>query len=156
MRDAVVSRARSADIVIIAAAVADYTPAGGAEPLKVGKLLQGSAMSLTLERTADILAELGAMRSEGRMPLLVGFAAETGDAVPAAQRKLTAKNVDLIVANDVTAPGAGFEVDTNVVALVSPDGVERLPMMAKTDVASAILDRVERTLPAVGAAAPVV
>ena len=78
--------------------------------------------------------------------MLVGFAAQTGDPVAAARRKLESKRVDLIVANDVTAPGAGFDVDTNVVSLVSRDDAEALPLLPKADVAAAVLDRVERLL----------
>ena len=78
--------------------------------------------------------------------MLVGFAAQTGDPVAAARRKLESKRVDLIVANDVTAPGAGFDVDTNVVSLVSRDTTEALPLLPKADVAAAVLDRVERLL----------
>jgi phosphopantothenoylcysteine decarboxylase/phosphopantothenate--cysteine ligase len=78
--------------------------------------------------------------------VLIGFAAQTGDPVPAARRKLAAKHVDLIVANDVTSPGSGFDVPTNQVTLVSADAVDPLPLLAKTDVAGAVIDRVERLL----------
>ena len=127
------------DAVIMAAAVADYTPAGGAVNSKIEK---GGPLTITLERTPDILAELGTRR-QGTRPVLVGFAAQTGDPVPAAGRKLAAKQVDLIVANDVSAPGAGFDTDTNIVTLVDARGEERLPLMSKRDVAAAILDRIE-------------
>lgn len=150
MHAAVTSRADRSDVVIMAAAVADYTPAGGAAAAKIEK---GGALTMTLERTADILADLGAARGDGARPLLVGFAAQTGDPVPAARRKLAAKHVDLIVANDVTQSGAGFDVATNRVTLVTADGVEPLPMLAKAEVARRILDRVERRL-AAGAATP--
>jgi phosphopantothenoylcysteine decarboxylase/phosphopantothenate--cysteine ligase len=141
-----------ADVVVMAAAVADYAPAAGAA---AGKIEKTGAMTLTLERTPDILADLGARRAaqdgagtraDALRPVLVGFAAQTGDPVPAARRKLAEKRVDLIVANDVTAPGAGFDVDTNEVTLVTRDASEALPLMAKTAVAAAILDRVERAL----------
>ena len=155
MRDAVVGRAGGADVVIMAAAVADYAPATGAAAAKLEKSAQGDAWTIALERTPDILAELGEQRGDGTRPMLVGFAAQTGDPVPAARNKLQTKKADLIVANDVSAPDAGFEVDTNVVALVSRDGVDRLPVMAKSDVAGAILDRVERGLPAVQGQSPV-
>ena len=150
MHAAVTSRADRADVVVMAAAVADYTPAGGAAAAKIEK---GGALTMTLERTADILADLGAARGDGVRPVLVGFAAQTGDPVPAARRKLAAKHVDLIVANDVTQSGAGFDVTTNQVTLVTADGVEPLPMLAKAEVARRILDRVERRL-AAGAATP--
>ena len=80
--------------------------------------------------------------------MLVGFAAQTGDPVAAARRKLDAKRVDLIVANDVTAPGAGFDVETNQVTLVTHEAEDRLPLMSKTAVAAVVLDRVERLLAA--------
>jgi phosphopantothenoylcysteine decarboxylase/phosphopantothenate--cysteine ligase len=78
--------------------------------------------------------------------VLVGFAAQTGDPLPAARRKLDAKHVDLVVANDVTAPGAGFDVETNQVTLVSHEGVDAQPLQSKAEVASVVLDRVERLL----------
>jgi len=80
--------------------------------------------------------------------VLVGFAAQTGDPVPGARRKLQSKGVDLIVANDVSAPGAGFDVDTNEVTLVGRDGTEHLPLMPKGRVAAALLDRIEQLLSA--------
>ena len=142
MHAAVMAAAPAADVVVMAAAVADYTPAAGAAAAKIEK---GGALTVTLERTVDILAALGAARS-GSRPLLVGFAAQTGDPVPAARRKLQSKRVDLIVANDVTAPGAGFDVDTNEVTLVTPDATEHLPLMPKSRVAAALLDRIEHML----------
>jgi phosphopantothenoylcysteine decarboxylase/phosphopantothenate--cysteine ligase len=145
MHAAVMARADRADVVIMAAAVADYTPAAGAAP---GKIEKGGALTVTLERTPDILAELGTRRGDGRHPVLVGFAAQTGDPTAAASRKLDAKRVDLIVANDVTAPASGFDVPTNQVTLVSHDGAQPLPLLSKLDVASAVLDRVEQLLAA--------
>jgi phosphopantothenoylcysteine decarboxylase/phosphopantothenate--cysteine ligase len=103
-------------------------------------------LTLTLVPTPDILAELGKRRAGGARPVLVGFAAETGEPVPAARRKLEQKQVDLVVANDVTTPGAGFEVETNVVTFVGDGTVDALPRQSKRDVAAAILDRVERLL----------
>jgi phosphopantothenoylcysteine decarboxylase/phosphopantothenate--cysteine ligase len=143
MRDAVLARADRADAVIMAAAVADYTPEGGAAAQKLDK---GGPLSVSLVRTPDILAELGERRGARPRPVLVGFAAQTGDVVAPARRKLQAKRVDLVVANDIGAPGAGFEVETNQVTLVSAAEVVNLPIMAKTDVASAVLDRLERIL----------
>ncbi len=148
MHDAVVAHTADADVVVMAAAVADYTPAGGSA---AGKIEKGGPMTLALERTVDILATLGERRGDAARPVLVGFAAATGDPTPSARRKLTAKRVDLIVANDVTAPGSGFEVDTNQVVLVSRDGEDRLPLMPKIGVAEVILDRVEQLLAAVPA-----
>jgi phosphopantothenoylcysteine decarboxylase/phosphopantothenate--cysteine ligase len=144
MHAAVMTHAPNADVVIMAAAVADYTPAGGAA---TGKIEKGGALTLQLERTADILLDLGRARGDGARPVLIGFAAQTGDPVPAARGKLAAKHVDLIVANDVTAPGAGFDVDTNQVTLVSRDGIDdALPLMSKRDVARRVLDRAEALL----------
>jgi phosphopantothenoylcysteine decarboxylase / phosphopantothenate---cysteine ligase len=143
MHDAVLARADRADAVIMAAAVADYGPAAGTSAQKIEK---GGPMSLSLVRTPDILAALGERRGDRRRPVLIGFAAQTGDPVAAATRKLKSKRVDLVVANDISAPGAGFDVDTNQVTLVSPTEVVTLPVMAKTDVASAVLDRLEQIL----------
>jgi phosphopantothenoylcysteine decarboxylase / phosphopantothenate---cysteine ligase len=145
MHAAVLAHVESVDAVIMAAAVADYTPAEGSASHKIEK---GGALTMVLERTVDILAELGRLRGDVNRPVLVGFAAETGAAVDRARRKLSAKRVDLIVANDVSAPGSGFDVSTNQVTLVSADSIEPLPLMAKSAVAAAVLDRVERLLTA--------
>lgn len=145
MHAAVMEGAANADVVIMAAAVADYTPATGPESEKVAK---SGPVTLALARTADILADLGQRRGDARLPVLVGFAAETGPPVARAAEKLHRKRVDLIVANDVTVEGAGFDVDTNQVTLVSAAGHQALPMMSKAGVASAILDRVEALLTA--------
>ncbi len=146
MHAEVMARSAGADVVVMAAAVADYRVAGGAAAAKIEKTDRGGALTLTFERTTDILAALGEARRGSANPVLVGFAAQTGDPVAAAQKKLAAKHVDLIVANDVTEPGAGFEVETNIVTLVSAAGADRLPLMSKRDVAAAILDRVEAAL----------
>jgi phosphopantothenoylcysteine decarboxylase/phosphopantothenate--cysteine ligase len=141
MHDAVMALAGSADVVVMAAAVADYTPAVRAEG-KIAK--QDGPMTLTLVRTPDILAELGQRRvSSGRGPVLVGFAAETDQVVEKAIEKRRRKHVDLIVANDVSRVDAGFEVETNAVTLVGPDATDTLPLQTKSRVAAAILDRVE-------------
>lgn len=140
MHAAVMAAAPEADVVVMAAAVADYAPAGGASAAKMEK---GGAVTIALERTPDILRELGEWRGGRSAPVLIGFAAETGDPVVRAQQKLERKRVDLIVANDVTADGAGFDVETNQVTLVSHTDVAALPLMSKNDVARAILDRAE-------------
>lgn len=145
MHAAVMAGAAQADVVIMSAAVADYTPAGGAHGDKIEK---SGTLTLTLERTADILADLGRRRNGASMPVLVGFAAQTGPPVARAAEKRARKQVDLIVANDVSAEGAGFDVETNQVTLVSASGNEALPMMSKSAVAAAILDRVEALLTA--------
>ena len=144
MHAAVMARAAERDVIIMSAAVADYTPAAPA-PEKVKK--SDGPLTITLQRTKDILGELGAMASRRQgVPVLVGFAAETRDIVAYAQDKLKQKRVDLIVANDVSRTDAGFDVDTNAVTLVSSDGVEELPLQTKNAVAQQILDRIEQYL----------
>jgi phosphopantothenoylcysteine decarboxylase/phosphopantothenate--cysteine ligase len=144
MHNAVMARAGDRDVVIMSAAVADYTPA---EPAQQKVKKSDGPLTITLQRTRDILGELGRLPSRrDKRPVLVGFAAETRDVVAYAQNKLAQKGVDLIVANDVSRPDAGFDVDTNAVTLVSHDGVEELPLQAKSAVAGAILDRVERLI----------
>jgi phosphopantothenoylcysteine decarboxylase / phosphopantothenate---cysteine ligase len=141
MHQAVLAKADSADIVIMAAAVADYTPEERAGQ-KIHKTDQG--MTIVLKRTPDILGELGTRRlTSGHGPLLVGFAAETEDLVGRATEKLRNKHVDLIVANDVSAAGAGFDVETNEVTIIGAEGPEHLPLQSKSKVASALLDRIE-------------
>jgi phosphopantothenoylcysteine decarboxylase/phosphopantothenate--cysteine ligase len=147
MHAAVMERAAGRDVVIMSAAVADYTPAEKA-PQKVKK--GDGPVTITLNRTKDILGELGKLPSrKQRMPVLVGFAAETKDVVAYAQDKLKQKGVDLVVANDVSRADAGFDVETNAVTLVSSAGTEELPLQAKSAVAAKILDRVEQFLAAV-------
>ena len=129
----------------MAAAVADYTPVDRADQ-KVSK--DSDTLTITLRRTTDILKELGQQRlKSGGGPILVGFAAETEDVVARARAKRDAKHVDFIVANDVSRSDAGFDVDTNAVTIVGPDGpgdVVALPLQSKSRVAMAILDRVEK------------
>jgi phosphopantothenoylcysteine decarboxylase/phosphopantothenate--cysteine ligase len=139
MHAAVMQALPGQDAVIMAAAVADYTP----EKPSAGKITKTDApLTLSLVRTRDILLDLGRSRGASARPVLVGFAAETSDAVARARKKLEAKHVDLIVANDVTQPGAGFEHETNAVTLVSRDGTVAVPLQAKTAVAARILDAV--------------
>ncbi|HWW84274.1 MAG TPA: bifunctional phosphopantothenoylcysteine decarboxylase/phosphopantothenate--cysteine ligase CoaBC [Vicinamibacterales bacterium] len=146
MHRAVLSRADDAQLVVMAAAVADYAPVDKASE-KVPK--GAETLTLTLEKTPDILADLGQRRvTRGRGPVLVGFAAETNDIVARATAKREKKHVDLIVANDVTRPDSGFEVSTNAVTLVGAEGVESWPVASKSVVASKILDRVEKLLTA--------
>jgi len=144
MHTAVMARASERDVVIMSAAVADYTPAEpAAQKVKKGD----GPLTITLQRTKDILGELGKLPSRRqKVPVLVGFAAETRDVVAYAQDKLKQKGVDLIVANDVSRTDAGFDVDTNAVTLVSSTGVEELPLQAKSAVAARVLDRVEQFL----------
>jgi phosphopantothenoylcysteine decarboxylase / phosphopantothenate---cysteine ligase len=144
MSRAVLQRARDADAVIMAAAVADYMPDGGMADRKIAKTDQ--PLTLSLVRTPDILLELGRARGAASRPVLVGFAAETGDPRPRARQKLEAKQVDLIVANDVSRSDAGFDTDTNAAVLISADGEVEEPLQLKTELAGKILDRVEALL----------
>ncbi len=150
MHDAVMTRAAEMDAVVMAAAVADYTPGGGAEPQKISKREDGDddhrALTMTLTRTADILTELGRWRADRVRPWLVGFAAETQDVVERATAKLTRKQVDLLVANDVSRSDAGFAVETNAAVLVDAAGATELPLQPKSALAGTILDRVEAGL----------
>jgi phosphopantothenoylcysteine decarboxylase/phosphopantothenate--cysteine ligase len=143
MRDAVVPRAAQADVVIMAAAVADYTPSDAA-PRKIHK--DSDTLTLTLVRTPDILAELGRQRAGKGRPMLVGFAAETDDVVAGARRKQREKGIDLVVANDVSRTDIGFEVDANEVTLVTPSGEETLPRQTKSAIALQIVQRIETLL----------
>jgi phosphopantothenoylcysteine decarboxylase / phosphopantothenate---cysteine ligase len=136
MKDAVSDATAGADVLIMAAAVADYQPKTRADQ-KIKKESTGEGMTLELVKTPDILAE-----ARGDF-LKVGFAAETQDVVENARKKLQNKKVDLFVANDVTAPDSGFSVDTNRVTIISRDGnTESLPLMSKREVADQVLDRV--------------
>ena len=136
MARAVDTRVAAASVVVAAAAVADYRPKRRADE-KAAKVKGGTA--LPLETTRDIVATIDRSRPDR---IVVGFAAETGDPVEKARGKLERKRLDLIVANDVTAAGAGFDVETNVVTLIDASGVVSLPLLDKDDVADAILDRV--------------
>lgn len=137
MREAVLNRLDEIDIVIKAAAVADYRPKSRAG----GKVKKGACeLVVELAKNPDILAEVG---ERGGRRVVVGFAAETEDLVANATKKLKAKNLDLIVANDVSQEGAGFNVDTNIVKLLFRDGkIEELSLMGKVALAGVILDRI--------------
>jgi phosphopantothenoylcysteine decarboxylase/phosphopantothenate--cysteine ligase len=149
MHQAVLSRAADMDVVVMAAAVADYTPADRAAQ-KVPK--GGETLTLLLKRTPDILGDLGQRRvAKGGGPVLVGFAAETENVVANASAKREKKHADLIVANDVSRSDAGFDVDTNAVTIVGADGAEALPLQSKSRVAAEILNRVEQLLSVRGA-----
>jgi len=139
MHRAVADRISAASVAVLAAAVADYRPTQQSST-KIKK--DEGSLQIALERTTDILANLG--RSKGATTL-VGFAAETDHVAENARKKLTAKNADLIVANDVTAEGAGFDSDTNIVTLFSRDGRDLpLPKLTKKEVAHRILDEIVR------------
>jgi phosphopantothenoylcysteine decarboxylase/phosphopantothenate--cysteine ligase len=139
MHRAVVAKFHQCSIAIFAAAVADYRPVEKSDQ----KLKRSSEpLTISLEPTPDILANAGENKGDR---LIVGFAAETERVAENARKKLAAKNADLIVANDVTAEGAGFDHDTNIVTLFSRDGRDLpLPRMNKSEVAQRILDEVAR------------
>ncbi|HXQ59019.1 MAG TPA: bifunctional phosphopantothenoylcysteine decarboxylase/phosphopantothenate--cysteine ligase CoaBC [Acidimicrobiales bacterium] len=138
MEAAMLEHAAEADIVIMAAAVADFRPKAPA----AAKLAKADGLpDIVLEPTPDILLELGRRRRPGQV--LVGFAAETGEAVDRAAAKLQAKGVDLMVANDVSAEGVGFDHDTNAVTILGRDGSRReVALSSKRQVADAVLDSV--------------
>jgi phosphopantothenoylcysteine decarboxylase/phosphopantothenate--cysteine ligase len=136
MEKAMLEEATTADVVIMAAAVSDFRPKAPSDT----KLSKSDGLpELVLEPTPDILRELGARRRPGQV--LVGFAAETGDPVDKAAAKLAAKGVDLMVANDVSAPGVGFDHDTNAVTVLGADGTRlEVGLSSKRQVAEAVLD----------------
>ena len=141
MEHAVLSRGDDADVIVMAAAVADFRPTSPAAT-KIKK--SGGLPEILLEPTADILADLGSRRRPGQT--IVGFAAETDDLRANAADKLTRKGIDLIVANDVSAPGVGFEHDTNAVVILGADGgATDVPLTEKRAIARAILDAVSTT-----------
>jgi phosphopantothenoylcysteine decarboxylase/phosphopantothenate--cysteine ligase len=152
MYHAVVDRASAADVVIMAAAVADYTPVDVA-PEKIAK--DEETLTIQLTRTVDILAELGRLRGSRERPVLVGFAAETSDVVSRGRSKRQAKQVDLIVANDVSRTDAGFEQDANAVTLIGVDDEQTVPLQPKASVARVVLDRIESLLAATPAKATI-
>jgi phosphopantothenoylcysteine decarboxylase/phosphopantothenate--cysteine ligase len=141
--DATSSRAAEADVIVMTAAVADFRM----QTIAKGKLKKeelGETPRLDLTRNPDVLAELAKRRRDtaGRRPVLVGFAAEVNDVEARARGKLATKGCDLVVANDVSAPDAGFEVDTNRVTIVGPgDTVANLPLATKDEIAHLVIDR---------------
>lgn len=163
MRDAVIAAVAEADVLVMSAAVADYRPAQVAAQ-KLKKAVSGNARTgqmgdefpLLLTRTPDILGELAALYNEQAEPrgrqrrlVRVGFAAETSDLVQYARAKLVAKHLDLLVANDVSRTDSGFGSETNKVLIFHANGeMEDLPLLAKTEVAVAIWDRIVPMLPA--------
>ena len=137
MYEAVTSRAPDMDIIIKAAAVADYRPADVAED-KIKK--KDGDLSIPLERTLDILAALGQNKREGQF--LCGFSMETRDLIENSRKKLTKKNLDMVAANNVKVEGAGFGVETNVLTLITAEGEKELPLMSKDAAADALLDAI--------------
>src|SRR5207248_2685947 len=137
MYEAVITHFQDSTIVIKSAAVCDYRPKVVSDQ-KIKKT--SDELSLSLEKTEDILSALGAMKGDR---VLVGFAAETESLLEHAGQKLIAKNLDLIVANDVKATDAGFDADSNRVTLIGRDGTNRsLPLLSKREVADRILDEI--------------
>jgi len=152
MRDAVLERVVGADALLMAAAVADYRPAEAAAHKLKKSGAAAETRTLTLVRTPDILSEVGEQRPHSGWPrVVVGFAAESEDLLRNAQEKLQRKRLDLIVANDITAPDAGFAVETNRVTLLDAQGnVEPLELASKARVAEQVIARVARLLNARG------
>lgn len=138
----VTERAKSADIIIMAAAVADYRP----KTVSSDKMKKKDGeLTIELERTTDILAELGKRRAEGKLPagqFICGFSMETKDLIENSTAKLQKKNCDMIIANNLKEQGAGFGHDTNKVTIITKDGAEEQELMSKQDVARVILDNI--------------
>ena len=137
MYDAVISRSDEMDIIIKAAAVADYRPVHVAEE-KVKK--SDSSFSLELERTDDILKYLGEHKKSGQF--LCGFSMETENMLENSRKKLEKKHLDMIAANNLKVPGAGFETTTNIITIITPDSVKELELMSKDDAAFRLLDEI--------------
>lgn len=135
MFDAVINKSRDADIIVKAAAVADYRPVNTASE-KIKK--EDNNISISLEKTDDILKYLGEHKREGQF--LCGFSMETENLIENSKRKLQNKNLDMIVANNLKVEGAGFGVDTNVVTLIAENEIKELPLMSKDETAAHILD----------------
>ena len=137
MYDAVISRSGEMDIIIKAAAVADYRPVHVAEE-KVKK--SDSSFSLELERTDDILKYLGKHKKPGQF--LCGFSMETENMLENSRKKLEKKHLDMIAANNLKVPGAGFETTTNIITIITPNSVKELELMSKDDAAFRLLDEI--------------
>ena len=141
MFDAVMRFAPEADIIVKAAAVADYRPAETAD----NKLKKGEGeLSIPLARTKDILAALGAEKKPGQF--LCGFSMETENMLENSRKKLEKKKLDLIAANNLKVTGAGFQTDTNVLTLIAPDSIKELPLLSKDEAADALLDEIVKRI----------
>jgi phosphopantothenoylcysteine decarboxylase/phosphopantothenate--cysteine ligase len=136
MFDAVIKELPNATVFVGAAAVADYAPVNAADNKikKEGK----DTLTLELKKTPDILSEVSKRRKDGQ--LVIGFAAETNDVITYAKIKMGKKNLDMVVANDITANGAGFNTDTNIATIITKSGQTELPLMSKREMADRILD----------------
>lgn len=140
MHKAVSSELQNATVFVGAAAVADYAPANAADA-KIKKDGRDTMM-LELKKTPDILAEVASHRHEGL--IVVGFAAETNNVIEFARNKLEKKKLDIVVANDVSKPGAGFNADTNIISILSVDSAEDFPLMPKREAADRVCDAIKR------------
>jgi phosphopantothenoylcysteine decarboxylase/phosphopantothenate--cysteine ligase len=140
MFEAVMEELPNATVFVGAAAVADYAPVNAADNKikKEGK----DTLTLELKKTPDILSEVSKRRKEGQ--LVIGFAAETSDVITYAKIKMGKKNLDMVVANDITAHGAGFNTDTNIATIITKSGQTELPLMSKREMADRILDELIR------------
>ena len=136
MFEAITANAPESDYIFMAAAVADYTPAQYADD-KIKK--HDGDMSIPLQRTKDILGYLGEHRSDNQ--IICGFSMETQDMLENSRAKLQKKKVDMICANNLKVPGAGFGVDTNVITMITRDNITELPLLTKDETANAILDK---------------
>jgi phosphopantothenoylcysteine decarboxylase / phosphopantothenate---cysteine ligase len=141
MYEAVEQHATNMDVIIKAAAVADYRPKAAAEE-KIKK--NDENMSIELERTVDILGSLGKRKSKNQF--LCGFSMETENMLENSKEKLIKKNLDMIIANNLKTAGAGFGTDTNIVTIITEDGMEELPIMSKEEVAIRILDKIRNKI----------
>ena len=138
MYNAMVSNSKDSDIIVMSAAVADYTPEVTADN-KIKKK-DGEGMSIPLKRTKDILKSLGEIKTDDQ--IIVGFSMETENLIENSRKKLESKNADMICANSLKTEGAGYQVDTNIVTMITKNDMEELPLMSKNEVADKILDKV--------------
>jgi phosphopantothenoylcysteine decarboxylase/phosphopantothenate--cysteine ligase len=140
MHEAVLQAFRTTDVLIMAAAVADFAPVQTAPQKIKRELVAGDSFTIACAKNPDILRSAADHKTS---QVLVGFALETTNEIEHARRKLTAKGLDLVVANNPTEEGAGFGSDTNIVTLITPDGrADRLPQQSKFDIANVILNRI--------------
>lgn len=140
MYNAMVSEAEASDIIIMSAAVADFTPENVADN-KIKKQNDSEGMSLSLKRTKDILKTLGENKKAGQK--IIGFSMETENLIENSRKKLDKKNADMICANSLKTEGAGYKVDTNIVTMITKDDMVELPLMSKVEVADKILDKIK-------------
>lgn len=140
MYNAMVSEAEASDIIIMSAAVADFTPETVADN-KIKKQNDFDGMSLSLKRTKDILKTLGEKKQSGQK--IIGFSMETENLIENSRKKLDKKNADMICANSLKMEGAGYKVDTNIVTMITKEDMVELPLMSKVEVADKILDKIK-------------